>query len=287
MNFKKGFKVRPSSINSSGAVLFTDGEVDGSGNIKNEFMPSEMACKAYGYTYENGVCSAFVPSMKLRQDQTNDNNSLTGDNNTANNSRGTLITGSKNISIENINCSVSGQNHRLESQENNASIIGGSYGYGSHTGEVIIGGGSFESNVGEIQTSIFHVSRKTTDATESALYINGDTEEQTQIFVPANSICIYEIYLTALCYGGSAGTAGHYKTEKHLGSILKENDNSQTLVSSSVTAISSSGTTGSAAIDVTDGDVGMTINVTGTRDVNIQWSATVYLYINKTNAVEI
>ena len=46
MNFKKGFKVRPSSINSSGAVLFTDGEVDGSGNIKNEFMPSEMACKA-------------------------------------------------------------------------------------------------------------------------------------------------------------------------------------------------------------------------------------------------
>ena len=107
------------------------------------------------------------------------------------------------------------------------------------------------------------------------------------VFPPANSICIYEMYLTVLCTGGTDGTAGHYKTEKHLGSILKENDNTQTLVSSSITAISSAGNTGTAAIEVSAGDEGMQVRVTGAADRNLQWSATVHLYINKTNAVEI
>ena len=94
------------------------------------------------------------------------------------------------------------------------------------------------------------------------------------------------MFLSVLCTGGADGTAGHYKTEKHLGSILKEDDNTQTLVSSSITAISSAGNTGTAAIDVTAGDSGMIVNVTGATNRNLQWSATVHLYINKT-AVEI
>ena len=180
----------------------------------------------------------------------------------------------------NENCFITGEENTIDRDIKNATVLG-KMGKASREGEVVIAGGGDEA--GFLQHSEIQISGKTSDATVTTLYVQGDEDGATgSVFPPSNSICIYEMFLTVICTGGSDGTAGHYKTEKHLGSILKENDNTQTLVSSSITAISSAGDTGTAAIDVSAGDTGMVVAVTGAANRNLEWSATVHLYINKT-----
>ena len=277
MEYKKGFEIKPIEIQTDGTVLFTDGT--------DSVHANQIACEAYGYKYDTatGTCIAFVPNVNLESDLSNLTNKKQGEKNTIQEgSHNTSVVGKKNTVFgENENCFISGEENEITSEINNASVVG-KMGKVTHEGEFCVGGGGFNSEAGLLQMSVIQISNTTTDATVTPLYVQGNTTAELEVFPPANSICIYEMFLTVICTGGADGTAGHYKTEKHLGSILKEDDNTQTLVSSSVTAISSSGNTGTAAIDVGSGDVGMRINVTGAANRNLQWSATVNLYINKT-----
>jgi hypothetical protein len=280
MDYKKDFNIKPKHVEKDGTVLFTDGT--------NDVIPNQLSCEAYGYNYDNqtGTCTSFIRNRKLDEDFSNITNKVQGENNKIQEGvhNSSVIGRNNTIYGENENCLISGQSNTINNGINNASVFG-KMGKATHEGEVVIAGGGFNSEAGLLQHTEVQISNKTTDATVTSLYVQGGTT--SHVFPPSNSICIYEMYLTVLCTGGSSGTAGHYKTEKHIGSILKENDNTQTLVSSSVTAISSSGNTGTAAIAVGAGDLGIVVNVTGAANRNLQWSATVHLYINKTNAVEI
>lgn len=278
MEYKKGFTTKPYKIERNGLVTFTDG-------THNNLASNQLTCEAYGYTFDsvNGTCKAynFTPKVHTEIAEKSTNKFVGSKNNPSDGTMDSLFSGSENTAKgNNINCLLTGEKNEIDRGLENSSVFG-KMGKATHSGEVVIGGGGRVP--GELQHIEIQISNSTTDATVTSLFVQGGT---SHIFPPTNSICIYEMYLTALCTGGSSGTAGHYKTEKHLGSILKENDNTQTLVSSSITAISSSGTTGTAAIVVGAGDIGMQVNVTGTAATNIQWSATVHLYINKT-AVEI
>ena len=272
MIYKKGFSIKPKEIKPNGNVVFTDGT--------NNINPSESACLSYGYTYDKGVCMAFSQSKKIDKKFQNEKTSNIGINKVIQSSNSQVL-GENNELNNNSNCLISGESNKIESQINNATVFG-KMGIAGKAGEFVIGGGG--SRAGLLQHSEFQISNQTTDATVTSLFVQGDSDAGTEghIFPPSNSICIYELYLTVLCIGGDDGVAGHYKTEKHIGSILKENDNTQTLVSSSITAISSSGNTGTVALDVGAGDVGMVVNVTGAANRNLEWSATVHLYINKT-----
>jgi len=278
MNYKKGFKIKPYEIQVDGSVRFTDGTT-------NKLFANQITCEAYGYKYDSvsGACKAYDVQYSNLQDVEKKNFSqLIGSKHTiSEGTSDTLVSGIKNKTFgNNENCFITGEENTIDRDIKNATVLG-KMGKASHEGEVTIAGGGDEA--GFLQHSEIQISNKTTDATVTALYVQGDEDGATgHVYPPSNSICIYEMYLSVICTGGADGTAGHYKTEKHLGSILKDNSNTQTLVSSSITAISSAGNTGTAAIDVTAGDTGMVVNVTGAANRNLQWSATVHLYINKT-----
>ena len=55
-----GFAIKPAKISGTGVVTFTDG--------RNEIVPNQRQCEAYGYTYNptTGVCEAFKYSSNLR-----------------------------------------------------------------------------------------------------------------------------------------------------------------------------------------------------------------------------
>tara|TARA_R110001583_G_scaffold40461_1_gene129201 strand:- start:1411 stop:2256 length:846 start_codon:yes stop_codon:yes gene_type:complete len=277
MKYKKGFKIKPYEIQLNGSLRFTDG-------TNNNLLANQITCEAYGYRYDTatGTCKAYDIQFRLKNLENENFTQLIGTKHTLNKGTlDTLVSGMKNETLgNNENCFITGEENTIDRDIKNATVLG-KMGKASREGEVVIAGGGDEA--GFLQHSEIQISGKTSDATVTTLYVQGDEDGATgSVFPPSNSICIYEMFLTVICTGGSDGTAGHYKTEKHLGSILKENDNTQTLVSSSITAISSAGDTGTAAIDVSAGDTGMVVAVTGAANRNLEWSATVHLYINKT-----
>ena len=277
MEYKKGFSTKPYEILIDGTVRFTDG-------TNNNLFANQITCEAYGYRYEesSGTCKAYDVQFQMQDLEKKNFSQFVGTKHTVNKGTlDTLVSGKKHETLgNNENCFIAGEENTIERDIKNATVLG-KMGKASREGEVVIAGGG--AKAGFLQHTEVQISGKTTDATVTSLYVQGDADGATgHVYPPSNSICIYEMFLSVLCTGGADGTAGHYKTEKHLGSILKEDDNTQTLVSSSITAISSAGNTGTAAIDVTAGDSGMQVKVTGAADRNLQWSATVHLYINKT-----
>ena len=67
--------------------------------------------------------------------------------------------------------------------------------------------------------------------------------------------------------------------------VLTDNSLSGTITQSQST-VASTGTSGTATL-VTDADGFIAIQVTGTANVNIEWSANIHLYELKTDTVEL
>ena len=278
MNFKKGFKIKPDRVNSTGAVIFTDGT--------NDVIPNELACKAYGYNYTNGVCSAFNLSAEFMEHQDSETLINNGFNNKTNETRGSIITGSNNNTAKNANCLIVGDSHSILPVEdgeylNNASIIGGTYGKATIDGEVVIGGGGGDgSTAGQSQMSIVSLSGSTTGG-DITLFALGDTASANQIYLPNNSISIYEVYITGLCVGGSAGTAGHFLTKRILGSLLVDEAGAITKTETIDTDTGTNGNTGSISLVVSTANI-FSIQVAGRANTAVNWSAIVKLYTNQT-----
>ena len=275
MDYLKGYLTKPYEITPLGEVLFTDGTT-------NYLRSNQQTCEAYGYKYNRstGTCQAFNYNYSLLRNMSNATNEVAGGT-TGRDTENTILNGESNLALgRNTNCFVTGESNTLESGLDNTSIIGGKMGKALRQGEVLIGGGGYNSLTGLLQQSFVQVSNKTTDAADTLLYTQGDG--LNQIGLQKNSITAFEVFVTALVTGGSSGTAGHYKTIKITGSVLNDNSDSETLTQSQTT-IASNGTTGTAVMDVAGTGL-LRVLVNGAANVNIAWSASVNLYENTTNA---
>tara|TARA_R110002020_G_scaffold21591_2_gene73485 strand:+ start:6951 stop:7802 length:852 start_codon:yes stop_codon:yes gene_type:complete len=283
MEYKKGFTIKPKEILNNGVVVFTDGTDDVS--------PNQISCEAYGYKWDraNNVCYGFDSNFKVNKLFKNTTNTNIGAQNSIEAATmTTLINGSNNTTKgNNVNILINGEAHEVESEINNASILGGIKGKLIRRGEVVIGGGSFANLSGQTQMSFVQCSNKTTDATATKLrlqYIT-DNDAKDYINVQANSLVGLEAHILAIVTGGSSGTAGHYKYIKLKAGVLTNNSLGGTITQSQAT-VASTGTSGTATL-ITDADGYIAIQVTGTANVNIEWSANIHLYELKTDTVEL
>jgi len=277
MQYKKGFNIKPKEVKSNGKVIFTDGT--------NDLVPNQVACEAYGYDYDRGACTAFKYSTGLQMKFESEKVLINGDGNKKTNSRGCFISGTENEISSNMNCSVSGLQNKIDLGVNNASVIGGKLGKATIAGEVVIGGGDGDgTEVGQQQMSIISLSGITTGS-DITLYALGDDDEDEQITLPDNSISIYELYITGLCTGGSAGTAGHFKTKRILGSLLVDEDGAITRTETISTNTGYNGDTGTISIVTSAANI-FSVQIAGRADTAVNWSAVVKLYINQTVKVD-
>jgi hypothetical protein len=272
MEYKKGYKIKPYSIDKNGVVRFTDG-------TEITLLANEKTCKAYGYKYDadRGVCRAFDVKVNVRN---------IGKPKDKSSSKNSLIVGRDNKLSQNENTFVTGSDNKVSNRIKNSSIIGGSYGKATHAGEVVIGGGGFNSEAGLLQYSIIQLSAKTTGANDTILYIDYDEDATNQITLPANSVTTYEIFLSALCTGGDDGTAGDYEAYFFQGVVRTTNNGTITHNAKIDRLLGRTGSLGTEVIDTSTAYT-LSIIVGGLANVDTQYHAVVKLHINKTNVVEI
>jgi len=277
MEFKKKYKIKPKEIRKNGVIIFTDGT--------NEMMPNQETCLAYGYEFQDGICRAFTPSLVIEKKERSKGVTQVGSNNVSS-SRNSQVIGESNKITESNNSLVSGEANVIDRGVNN-SVVVGKMGRSTHTNELCIGGGGFNSEAGLLQYSVLQVSGKTTSGSNVDLYINGDNVINKEITLPTNSVILYEIFLSALCTGGTRGTAGEYISYQWIGAVRSDNEGVMTNTITINRTLGSDGRgLGSYSIIVTTPTI-FRIRVSGQTDVNTQWHAVVKLHINKTNAVEI
>ena len=274
MDYKKDFNIKPKLIRKNGVVLFTDGT--------NDVMPNERACLAYGYTYNDGICKAYVPS-KITEDKRSNESTKDLGSNKVKKSQATSVVGQDNLVEGAKNTLVVGDKHVVEADVSNAAVFGG-MGKATHTGEFVLGGGGYQSEAGLLQYSILNLATKTIDASSTHLTIQGDGERGNQITLPANSVTTYEIWLQVLVTGGSSGTPGEYYSHLYQGTIRTTNDG--VLTHNAITSTELGHTIDvEVSIDTSTAST-LKIAVVGIASMNISWYAVVKLHINKTNAAE-
>ena len=273
-----GFTVKPSTISALGIVAFTDGT--------NEVTPNQLQCEAYGYTYNkaSGTCSTFRYNTNLNRAVDNENNSIKGSqNSTQTGTNNTLIMGESNtvrgFSRNNI---ISGSGNEISNGINNAKVSG-VMGKAIRQGEDVLGGGSYNIGAGYTQSSKIQLSHKTTDEEPTSLYVQDIAEQY--ITVQENSILGFEIYLTKLETGGTAGTLGDFSYRLHKGCVRCDDSGAIQIYSHNTTLIAKVGALGSmSVIDTSAGGIpSITVQVTGAADVNNLWTATAYLHELATN----
>tara|TARA_R110002050_G_scaffold54651_1_gene123441 strand:+ start:1846 stop:2760 length:915 start_codon:yes stop_codon:yes gene_type:complete len=153
MNYKKGFQVKPLSIDD-GVVTFTDGLI--------EVSPSEVSCIAYGYKWDSGSGTCILKNstkVNVASKINEGYNKVLGRRNrlrgSVNNSvvageGNKLEGGNKNIFLNGNNnlvkskvfnsSIVSGDNNTLSSGVNNSTIISGLGAISIRDNETVIGG---------------------------------------------------------------------------------------------------------------------------------------------------
>ena len=276
MNFKKGFKIKPSEVSQSGEVIFTDGT--------NNVVPNQLACEAYGYKYnaDTSTCVAFDYNTKIQGFFNNiKNNQLGADNTTERATNKTLLNGTNNKTKgSNNNCLVNGQEHELTRGLNNTNILAGSYAQALNQGEVVIGGGGFGSTLALAQTSFIQQTGNTTDGTETSLYTQYITNKYIEKC--ANSVIGFEIHIVGVNTGVGAGTAGDYGYIQVLGAATFTNGLASTYHQHQNYLVNS-GTSG-LHLDARMKDATATsfgVAVTGVNETYIQWTASIRLWTNK------
>ena len=284
MDFKKGYTIKPKEVLTNGEVIFTDGT--------NDVRSNQITCEAYGYNWgtKSQKCFAYRHNSKVHTSFRNTTNQRQGSQNkTERDTISTIINGNDNITKgTNKNNLINGENNTLNSGVNNAVIFGKNANV-LNSGQFTIGGGAGSSDfpLGNKQTSIIQLGGVTTDNTATNLAIFGNTGADVNdrwIEYQNNSVFAFEVKVIGLCYGGSSGTAGHYVYQEIKGAAVITDGFTPTF-SQSTTTIASSGTTGSAVMAHAGVDPYITVKVTGTTNVSIEWFASVQLTENKLNSV--
>ena len=257
MTYISGYNIKPFSIEPDGEVLFTDG-------TNNSIRANQAQCEAYGYTYNasSGTCRVFNFSTQMGVDIQNIDNKIHGPGNiTGTGVNNTSINGSNNI-VEGFsnNGFISGRDNKIASGVNNASVVGRS-GTAIREGEFVVG-----SNAG--QTSSFGLNNRTTNATPTSLYVDGDSSVTT-IAREDDVAYFFTIDVFAYRTGGASGSgaAGDRAFIKIQGMIV---DVTITQTSSAIVGLGT--TVGWSASCIMDG-TNMKLQVTGVAAMNIKWQA--------------
>ena len=158
MDYLKNHKIKPKIIRGS-EVIFTDGT--------NEVRANQVTCEAYGYKWNKslGVCQARTGSLSVQNAfKTITNTKFGNKNNIQRGTNTSLITGTENKTTgKNSDVFITGKQNEIGRNLNNVSIIGGKMGKALTNGQVLIGGGSYNSEAGLIQMSFVQLSQKTTE----------------------------------------------------------------------------------------------------------------------------
>ncbi len=270
MEYKKGHKIKPKETLINGVVVFTDGT--------NDVAPSQLSCEAYGYRWNrsNNTCYGFASNFKINKLFQNTTNTKIGaENKTERGTTNTLINGQENTTKgNNRNLLISGENNQVNNGINNATVLG-TYGQAFRQAEVVIGGAD---SLGIKQMSFVQLSGKTSDSTVTDLSINGNYIE-----VQNNSIMGFETKVIGLVSGGSAGTAGDYIYAEITGAVQVD-DGFNLTFSQTSTTIASVGTTGTVQMAAVTSPY-ISVEVTGTENINIEWFASVKITENKLEGV--
>ena len=274
MDYKKGYNIKPKKVLSTGEILFTDGT--------NDVIPNQLACEAYGYTYNTATntCTAFKYDSTLDKKFNNIHNNVRGGT-TEYGTKNTLLNGQQNVTKgNNFNNIINGEKHQIEIDAKNCNLLAGSYGNIQNQGEVVIGGGGFGTTLSLAQTSFVQQSGITSDGTQTSLY----TQYITNKFIEkvANSVIGFEANVIGVNTGVGEGSAGEYGYVQITGAV-KFTNGLASQYSQSSTNIVAPGTSGlniSAVMkDATATSFG--IAVTGLEETRIQWTASIRLWQNK------
>ena len=274
MDYLKNHKIKPKIIRGS-EVIFTDGT--------NEVRANQLTCEAYGYKWNKslGVCQARTGSLSVQNAfKTITNTKFGNKNNIQRGTNNSLITGSENKTTgKNSDVFITGKQNEIGRNLNNVSIIGGKMGKALTNGQVLIGGGSYNSEAGLIQMSFVQLSQKTTDATLTSLTTQGDGANYIE--VQNNSVLGFEAHIVGLCSGGSSGTAGQYIYYRLIGAVKVDNGYNATFTQSITTSADGSLSISTTPVMASVTDPYISIKVVGAANVNIGWAASVHLYENK------
>jgi hypothetical protein len=278
MEYLTGYTIKPSNITAVGEVFFTDGR-------NGDLRANEVTCEAYGYTYDrtSGTCRTFTHNINLERDISNINNKNNGSGNATELGSNTIqVNGTNNTTKGfNNNCLINGSNNEIANSINNATVLGEG-GKASSNGEFAIGGGlpaglSEEPDTySDRKVSVVNLTGVTEDNTATKLTVNGGS---SFINVNLNSVVGFEIYITRLEVGGSAGTAGDYSYKNIKGVVQIDNAGTMAFIVGFTRNIGKvGGVNGTAAmIDAASG-TSITIQVSDRNNVTNIWSATVTLH---------
>tara|TARA_R100001509_G_scaffold117855_1_gene72405 strand:- start:1164 stop:2003 length:840 start_codon:yes stop_codon:yes gene_type:complete len=275
MNFKKGFKIKPSEVSQSGEVIFTDGT--------NKVVPNQLACEAYGYKYnaDTSTCVAYNYNTKIQEFFSNiKNNQLGADNTTEKATNKTLLNGTNNKTKgSNNNCLVNGQEHELTRGLNNTNILAGSFAKALNQGEVVIGGGGFGTTLGLAQTSFVQQSGQTENDTETLL--TTQNLNSTHIQKVANAVIAFEANVIGIDI--SDQSTFDYAYIQITGAVKFDNSLTSTYhqTRTNIVAPGISGLTVSAVMKDAEA-ISFAVAVTGLEEKTIQWTADIKLWQNKT-----
>ena len=275
MNFKKGFKIKPSEVSQSGEVIFTDGT--------NKVVPNQLACEAYGYKYnaDTSTCVAYNYNTKIQEFFSNiKNNQLGADNTTEKATNKTLLNGTNNKTKgSNNNCLVNGQEHELTRGLNNTNILAGSFAKALNQGEVVIGGGGFGTTLGLAQTSFVQQSGQTENDTETLL--TTQNLNSTHIQKVANAVIAFEANVIGIDI--SDQSTFNYAYIQITGAVKFDNSLTSTYhqTRTNIVAPGISGLNVSAVMKDAEA-ISFAVAVTGLEEKTIQWTADIKLWQNKT-----
>ena len=287
MNFKKGFKIKPTRVDESGVVVFTDGT--------NEVIANERACKAYGYKFKNGTCFAYQPTPALQRVYDNTTVESNGNNTIGSNTHNSHVQGRDNtLNGNNQQVLINGESHTANIDVSDSSTIAGRGSTLRANGQAILTSHvPNKSNIGECSVVILNCN--TTDNSTTSMLAQIEQSGATGVLtdyipVPNNSIVGIELYLTRLELGGSSGTAGNFSYRRQQSCIRVDQNGSGTITNFNTKNIAKLGVNGTYAITgVTllneDGDnqFAISVNVSDRNNVNNSWSGIMYLHILSTN----
>lgn len=263
-----GFAIKPAKISGTGVVTFTDG--------RNEIVPNQRQCEAYGYTYNptTGVCEAFKYSSNLSVNLNNENNNVQGSGNvTGVGTNNTYIMGENNeiIDVSRNNILV-GSRNQITKQVDNTAVFG-TLGEVRETNSFVIGGNATSDVLGKRQSVQLLYGGQTTDGNTINSYLNNTTD--SFVVVPDNTIMYFHADCVAVRVGGTSGSGavGDFKSWVERGVVI--NKSGTLSIERERDTIKGSGTTTGWQPTGAVSGTNFLLQIKGTNNMTLEWALNV------------
>jgi hypothetical protein len=188
-----------------------------------------------------------------------------GGANTASGSDSTVAGGLANTASGSIS-TVSGGSHNLASASR-GTVPGGSRAHASHYGQFAFASGSFTTNNGEAQASMYVLRTSTTNTTtQTEMFLDGISE---RITIASGRTLVFEIQVSAR---SSANTSAAYLIK---GAIDNNSGTTSFLNAPIVEVLGEDDNAWDATVQADNTNDALVLKVTGTASATIRWVATV------------